>query len=280
MPNSPKRNVIAVLLALLLLFTFHQYPANALPSENVHSSGLNESILLLQSGDKQVLYYIVDKPDGQDKLDGQPVFIIYVIHLTKILAMSDDLSLEENQALHDELAQTTSKDFTVEVITEDNLSDFSQFDSEDVIIQQAKQAKDDGYELAITLASAITVSKDGYYRFRINIPDELVGQKVSDLKLYASEVDASGDIHASAGLESVVWTILDLETLKITDTLKDSVMVATLLPIEKSLVISFAKILILLLGGCESDTLGSVALFSVLAAIIFLVKRHKKYLPH
>ena len=273
MPHSPKRNVIAVLLALLLLFTFHQYPANALPSENVHSSGLNESILLLQSGDKQVLYYIVDNPDGQ------PVFIIYVIYVTKILAMSDDLSPEENQALHDELAQTTSKDFTVEVITEDNLSDFSDI-SEDVIIQQAKQAKDDGYELTITLASAITVSKDGYYRFRINIPDELVGQKVSDLKLYASEVDASGDIHASAGLESVVWTILDLETLKITDTLKDSVMVATLLPIEKSLVISFAKTLILLLGGCESDTLGSVALFSVLAAIIFLVKRHKKYLPH
>ena len=251
---------------------FPQSPANALTSADVHSSIfgiLDELQELLQSGDKQLL--LVEVLNA-----GQP----FSVYLAKILAMSDDLSLEENQALHDELAQTTSKDFTVEVLEENNLSDISQFASEDVILQQAQQAKDDSYELVITLNSVVTVSKDGYYRFRIDIPNELVGQKVSDLKLYATEVDASGDVHASAGFESVVWTVLDLETFKITDTLKDSVMLATMLPIEKSLLLSIARVLLMLAAGCESDTLGHTALFALLIVAIFLIKRHKKYLPH
>ena len=270
-PPPHQYKALGVFLALLMLLTFHHSPANALTSADVHSSIfgiLNELQELLQSGDKQLL--LVDILNA-----GQPLSV----YMARILAMSDDLSPEENQALHDELAQTTSKDFTVEVLKEDNLSDISQFASEDTILQQAQQAKDEGYELAITLSSVVTVSKDGYYRFRIDIPDELVGQKVKDLKLYATDVNARGDIHAAAGFIPVAWTVLDLETFKITDTLKDSVMIATLLPIEKSLFLSIAKILIMLLGGCEADTFGSVMLFAVLAGVIFLVKRHKKILP-
>lgn len=238
-----------------MLLTFPHSPANAAISENVQNSITNIVTL-----------------DFRDILGSFDVSGITV----KLLQL---LSSEDKETLHQELRQTTSQDFTVENLTKDNLSPIPKSKLVDILSQQTQQAKDDGYKIEIALDSVVTLSKDGYYYFRIDIPDELVGQKVSSLKLYATDVKASGDIHAAAGFIPVAWTVLDLETFKITDTLKDSVMIATLLPIEKSLFLSIAKILIMLLGGCEADTFGSVMLFAVLAGVIFLVKRHKKILP-
>ena len=269
---SDKYRVVAIALALLI-FSLRPCPVHAVVDTSIEASITIQNLidnqnLLGEKGKKLLVEVFIE--------GGQP----FSTYLAKIQAMSDDLSAEENQALHDELAQTTSEDFTVEVLTENNLSDIFQVDSEDTIRQQAQQAQDDNYELAITLASIVTVSKDGYYRFRIDIPDELVGQKVSELKLYASEVNAGGDVRASADPLTIAWTVLDLETFKITDTLKDSVMLATMLPIEKSLLLSIGKLILMVLaGGCEADTWGSVTLFSVLAAAIFFMKHRKKYLP-
>lgn len=109
---------------------------------------------------------------------------------------------ELSQDVMNRLASLVSIDASeLHLITQENIS------SPKEPTQSMKQyIHDDGYEAAYKL-NTLTVSNDGYYVFAVNIPDELVGMKVSDVKLYALKNSdfASSKVNSSLEENSCCW---------------------------------------------------------------------------
>ena len=146
------------------------------------------------------------------------------------------------------LASLVSTDTSaLHLITQENIS------SPQEPTQTIKQyIHDDGYEAAYKL-NTLTVSEDGYYVFLVNIPDEFVGKKVSDIKIYALK---NADFASSFfGLINGVLNygeITNLLGVKI-DTLEKQVLAVGILQAGTPFSVYLAKILLALLaGGCNS----------------------------
>ena len=136
--------------------------------------------------------------------------------------------------------------------------------------------KNDGYEAAYKF-NTVTVSNDGYYVFMINVPDELVGTKISDIRIYAmNSANVSGS-KANASFMSLINGLLNYGELtnlfgvKI-DTLEKQILAVGFLQAGTPFSVYLAKILIALLaGGCESG-LGIAALCVLCFSLLRLRK--------
>ena len=161
------------------------------------------------------------------------------------------------------LAELVSIDKSqVKLITQENISS-----PQEPTQNTKKYIHDDGYEATYKL-NTLTVSEDGYYVFLVNIPDEFVGKKVSDIKLYAMENKDNAEV--SPSFVSIINGILNygeitnLLGIKI-DTLEGQMLAIGFLQAGTPFSVYLAKILLAILaGGCNSFfgfiALGAIAL--------------------
>ena len=123
-----------------------------------------------------------------------------------------------------------------------------------------EQVKSDGYEFVAKL-NTIKVSEDGYYAFMVTVSDDLVGTKVSDLKLYYAEpsdflASTNGSVETAFGLMPLINGITGgLEVSNFLgvklDTLPKQFLATMFLSASKSMTVYIVKILLALLGGCN-----------------------------
>ena len=123
-----------------------------------------------------------------------------------------------------------------------------------------KVAKD-RYQFAAKL-NTIKVSEDGYYVFQVTVSDDLVGMKVSDLKLYYAEdsdftTSSVNRVKLAFGPMPIIngvtggFEISNFFGVKL-DTLPKQFLATMFLSASKSITVYIVKILIaLLLGGCN-----------------------------
>ena len=155
------------------------------------------------------------------------------------------------------------------LITQENIS------SPQEPTQTMKQyIHDDGYEAAYKL-NTLTVSEDGYYVFLVNIPDEFVGKKISDIKIYAlKNADFAGSFFGLINGVLNYGEVTNLLGLKI-DTLEKQVLAIGILQAGTPFSVYIGKILLMLLaGGCTSG-IGFIPGILTIAFIplLFLRKR-------
>ncbi|MBQ7674729.1 MAG: hypothetical protein IJT36_09540 [Alphaproteobacteria bacterium] len=136
--------------------------------------------------------------------------------------------------------------------------DFSSAEPPEPTQAMKDQVQKDNYEFMAKL-NTITVSEDGYYVFAITVPDNLVGTKVSDLRLlYAESSDFTGSSLKSSFviMEGIMngitggFEFSNLFGVKI-DTLTKQVLATVFLSAGKSLTMYILKIL-LFLAGCNA----------------------------
>ena len=120
--------------------------------------------------------------------------------------------------------------------------------------------KSDGYQFAAKL-NTIKVSEDGYYAFMVTVSDDLVGTKVSDLKLYYAEPSdflssVNGSVETAFGLMPLIngvtggLEVSNFLGVKL-DTLPKQFLATMFLSASKSMTVYIVKILLVLLGGCN-----------------------------
>lgn len=158
--------------------------------------------------------------------------------------LSDDVieRLAENISVDvNEFKLLTSRDFTTTIPPEPT-------------DKMRQQVKDKGYEFAAKL-NTINVQKDGWYVFQVTVSDDLLGTKVSDLKLYGAErgdfisANSSGTVRAAFGLMPLVngitggFEVSNLLGVKL-DTLPKQFLATMFLSASKSLTVYIVKILI------------------------------------
>ena len=161
------------------------------------------------------------------------------------------------------LASLVSTDSSqIRFITQENISS-----PEDPTQAMKDYMHNDGYDAAYKL-NTLTVSNDGYYVFLVNVPDELVGMKVSDVRMYAlKHADFSSSFMSLINGILNYGEITNLFGVKI-ETLEAKVLAIGFLQAGTPFSVYLAKIIIALLaGGCDSG-LGIVAI-CVLSATIF-----------
>ena len=131
----------------------------------------------------------------------------------------------------------------------------------------------DGYDAAYAL-NTLTVNEDGYYVFMVNIPDELVGKKVSGIKIYAlKNADFASAFYGLLNGVLNYGEVTNLLGVKI-DTLEKQVLAVGLLQAGTPFSMYLAKLIIALLaGGCSLSGTGVFMLCAVCLAGIFFVKR-------
>ena len=123
-----------------------------------------------------------------------------------------------------------------------------------------EQVKSDGYEFVAKL-NTIKVSEDGYYAFMVTVSDDLVGTKVSDLKLYYAEPSdflssVNGSVETAFGLMPLIngvtggLEVSNFLGVKL-DTLPKQFLATMFLSASKSMTVYIVKILLVLLGGCN-----------------------------
>ena len=107
--------------------------------------------------------------------------------------------------------------------------------------------------------NTINVKKDGWYVFMVTVSDDLVGTPVSSLKLYGAEASdfAAGSLSASFGLMPVINGITGMFEVNNflgiqLDTVPKQFLTVMFLSAGKSLTVYIVKILLLLLGGCNT----------------------------
>ena len=160
------------------------------------------------------------------------------------------------------LAELVSIDASrIQLITQDNIS------SPTEPTQSMKDyIKNDGYEAAYKF-NTLNVSADGYYVFLVNVPDELVGTKVSDVKLYAlRNADFASSFFSLINGVLNYGELTNLLGVKI-DTLEKQVLAVGFLQAGTPFSVYLAKIILALLaGGCDSG-LG----FAALCVLIYVL---------
>ena len=177
--------------------------------------------------------------------------------------LSDDVL--ENLASIMSSRDVSSKD--IHFITQDNLS--SPAEPSDAM---KNYMRNDGYNAAYKF-NTVTVSDDGCYVFLVNIPDEFIGVKVSEVKLYAIN-----DSEISASFYSLINGVLNygeitnLLGVKI-DTLEKQVLAVGILQAGTPFSVYLAKILLALLaGGCDMGL--GLAGFAVITSTLFIFRKH------
>lgn len=159
--------------------------------------------------------------------------------------------------------------------------DFSTATPPEPTDEMKQKVNNDGYEFIAKL-NTINVSEDGWYAFKVTVSDDLVGTKVSDLRLYYAEdgdftiSSASGQARAAFGLMPLIngvtggLEISNMFGVKL-DTLPKQFLATMFLSASKSLTVYIVKILIALLTGCNAG-------FGLMGAAIgaFLVWKYFK----
>ncbi len=133
--------------------------------------------------------------------------------------------------------------------------------------------KDDGYELHYKMNTLI-VSEDGYYAFEIVIPDELVNLPSRDVKIYSADITrfTAGSVRAS-DLLAGVGSVLELDSMGLKfDTIEKKLLGIVLLEAGKPFTFYLAKLLIVLLAGCDAGVSSAAGLgITALAGVITLL---------
>ena len=135
--------------------------------------------------------------------------------------------------------------------------DFSSAEPPEPTQAMKDQVQKDNYEFVAKL-NTITVSEDGYYVFAVTVSDDLVGTKVSDLRLfYAESSDFTGSsLKASFGLMGVLngvtggFEVSNFLGVKL-DTVPKQFLATMFLSASKSITVYILKIL-LFLAGCNA----------------------------
>ncbi|MBR0079100.1 MAG: hypothetical protein IJP69_01865 [Synergistaceae bacterium] len=156
-----------------------------------------------------------------------------------IQKLADNISVDRS-----EIKLLTSRDFTTANPPEPTQA-------------MREQVKNDNYEFMAKL-NTITVSEDGYYVFAVTVSDDLVGTKVSDLRLfYAESSDFTGSsLKASFGLMGVLngvtggFEVSNFLGVKL-DTVPKQFLATMFLSASKSITVYILKIL-LFLAGCNA----------------------------
>lgn len=148
-----------------------------------------------------------------------------------------------------------------------------------------QEAKDDGYEFAyklntIYISSDVELNDDIYYVFSLDVPPELVGKSVNDLRLYIlpfSDVDTSSVNASLFSFGGILGTLLDEQGFGLDIPLPAQILIAVMLPIKTSFFVGLAKILLALaLGGCNAVLMpvgGTVILVGGIVIFAFFRKR-------
>ena len=135
--------------------------------------------------------------------------------------------------------------------------------------------------------NTINVKRDGWYVFMVTVSDDLVGTKVSDLKLYAAE---SSDFTASSvGSVSAAFDLLPMAngltgTLEVSnlfgvklDTLPKQFLATMFLSASKSITVYIVKLIIMLLtGGCDAGIGIIGGGLMIVTGGVFITKRIKR----
>ena len=163
----------------------------------------------------------------------------------------------------DNIAALVSTDAShLHLITQENISSPSEPTQ-----TMREYIKNDGYEAAYKF-NTLTVSEDGYYVFLVNIPDELVGKSVNDIRLYAlKNADFASSFYSLINGILNYGEITNLFGVKI-DTLEKQVLAVGFLQAGTPFSVYLAKIIVALLaGGCSLAGAGITVL--LLAGMFF-----------
>ena len=137
----------------------------------------------------------------------------------------------------------------------------------------------------ISKFNTIRVKEDGYYVFLVTVSDDLVGTPVKDLRAYAAEVSdfSAGSFSASFSLLPLINGITgNLEITNLLgielDTLPKQFLMTMFMSASTSVTVYLAKILLMILLGCDAGfgaVSGGVILIagSIIAVKIFRKKR-------
>ena len=166
--------------------------------------------------------------------------------------------------LRNNVAQSLSADIAAELrpTTQANLKAPSEPSEE--IIQLIKDS--DNYELAYRFTD-ILVEEDGAYAVEISLPAELVGMSTNDLKLYLIDPEQTSSSMKPALLIDAIAQAYELDMFGLNmDTWGEKALAVLLLQGGKSLLLTAARIiLMLLMGGCQVSLsgMGVIALTGV-----------------
>ncbi len=193
--------------------------------------------------------------------------------------------IEAVPELSDEVIQNLADNVNVDpseitLLTED---DFDTSEPPEPTDAMRRQVESDNGQFAAKL-NTIKVEKDGWYVFQVTVSDDLVGTKVSDLKLYAAEGSdfRTSSVRAAFGLMPIIngvtgaLEVSDLFGVKL-DTLPKQFLATMFLSASQSMTVYIVKILLMLLaGGCNSG-FGLVGGSVFVAAFgVYVVKFFKK----
>lgn len=183
--------------------------------------------------------------------NNEPVRELNVGVITSVPYLSDDVI--------ERLAQNISVDPSELILL--TSTDFDPSDPPEPTNAMRQRVQSDNGQFMAKL-NTINVKRDGWYVFMVTVSDDLVGTKVSDLKLYAAE---SSDFTASSvGSVSAAFDLLPMAngltgTLEISnlfgvklDTLPKQFLATMFLSASKSITVYIVKIIIMLLTGCDT----------------------------
>lgn len=137
--------------------------------------------------------------------------------------------------------------------------------------------RNDGYEPAYRF-NTVTVNEDGYYVFAVNIPDELIGTSIDDVKMYALKNADFSDSSAKSSFFGLINGILNYGELTTMTGEKPQTLVGQMLAVgllqgSQPFSLFIAKVLLALLaGGCSMT--GTGAIMSLAVCIMYIMFKH------
>ena len=196
---------------------------------------------------------------------------------TLITSTIEPIDLTESTDVLDNLVAliaSIDKREDIHFITQENLSS-----AQEPTQSMREYMRKDGYDSQAKL-NTVTVNSDGYYVMLVNIPDELIGLDISQLKMYALKPSDFSDSSAKSSFFGLINGILnygELTTLtgQRAKTTLGKMLAIGLLQASQPFTMFLAKAIMALLGGGGGCTLTGAGI-AAMCALVVLFRRNRR----